>query len=75
MQLQGPDPFGMVSLNTTHRQRAQVTNSVAQSIQDRVRPVREANPPRYAARGAKLKIGLVSPDFRDHSAGRLVSGV
>lgn len=69
------DPFGMLSLNTSHKLRAGVTESLAQSIQDRVRPVREANPLLYAGRGPKLKIGLLSPDFRDHSAGHLVYGL
>ena len=62
------DPFGMLSLSTSHHQRARVTESLARSIQDRVRPVREALPLTYAPRGSKLKIGLISPDFRDHSA-------
>ncbi len=69
------DPFGMLSLNTNHKLRAQVTESIAKSIQDRVRLVRQANPFTYAGRGPKLKIGLVSPDFRDHSAGHLFFGL
>ena len=69
------DPFGMLSLSTTHDLRARVTEAAAERIQDRIRPIARANQFAYAPRGPKLKIGLVSPDFRRHSAAYLFDGI
>jgi protein O-GlcNAc transferase len=68
-------PFGLISLPITDEMRARVTHRTAHDIEDRVRQTREANPFAYAPRGDKIKVGLVGPDFRRHSAAFLFNGI
>ena len=69
-------PFGLLSLPTTVDLRARVTNNVVEKIEDQVRATREANPFAYPqSRGAKLKVGFVSPDLRSHSVALLFNGI
>lgn len=68
-------PFGLISLPTSHEIRARVTQRTARDIEDRVRATREATPFTYAPKGGKIKVGLVGPDFRRHSAAFLFNGI
>ena len=68
-------PFGLISLPTSNEMRARVTHRTARDIEDRVRQTHEANPFTYAPRVDKIKVGLVGPDFRRHSAAFLFNGI
>lgn len=70
-------PFGLLSMPTTVDLRSRVTEQVARKIEAYVAPTKKDNPISYKprAKGAKLKIGYVSPDLRSHSVALLFNGI
>ena len=70
-------PFGLLSLPTTVDLRSRVTEQVARKVEEYVAPSRKANTITYAprAKGQKLKVGFISPDFRNHSVALLFNGI